>query len=325
MKISEILSIYREEINEKLSEIYLSGPESLVTPIQYVLDGKGKRLRPLLTIFSAESCGSSKDNVFSAALAVEVLHNFTLVHDDIMDKDSTRHGKDTVHRKWDDGVAILTGDAMLSLALKLLNENNDYAYRQMKIFVDGLLAVCEGQALDKEYESRSSISTEEYIKMIDLKTGHMLGLSAELGAISAGMSDEICAKINDYGCLIGRAFQIQDDYLDLFGDQNIIGKKIGGDIIKNKKTVMYHLYKENSSIEDSDILDEIYNDSNIQNDQKVSNIKKLFEENEIDLKTRELVKKYTSKTDEYINTLNIDTSKKQYLIDISNKLLSRDF
>ena len=137
MGISELIPKYRDEINNALSDIYPKGPLSLVKTVQYVLSGRGKRFRPLLTIFSAEACGASKKDVFSAALAVEVLHNFTLVHDDIMDKDHIRHGQETVHEKWDDGIALLTGDAMLSLALRLLNQSPVSRYRQqMKIFIN---------------------------------------------------------------------------------------------------------------------------------------------------------------------------------------------
>ena len=153
MNIADLIPEYRSEINNGLADIYPRGPISLTKPVAYVLNGGGKRLRPLLTIFSAEACGGTKDGVFFAALAVEVLHNFTLVHDDIMDQDSIRHGQETVHNKWDDGVAILTGDAMLSLALRLLNKTPGESHLQMKIFIDGLLAVCEGQALDKEFEN----------------------------------------------------------------------------------------------------------------------------------------------------------------------------
>ena len=150
LSISELIPIYRDEINNKLSDIYSKGPESLSKPVKYVLSGGGKRLRPLLTIFSSEACGGNKDDVLSSALAVELLHNFTLVHDDIMDRDYIRHGQETVHRKWDDGIAILTGDAILSLALNLLNQSHE-RHAQMEIFIKGLLAVCEGQALDKEF------------------------------------------------------------------------------------------------------------------------------------------------------------------------------
>ena len=199
MSIADIIPAYRDEINNGLSNIYPYGPDSLTKPVAYVLQGGGKRLRPLLTIFSAEACGGIKKDVFSAALAVEVLHNFTLVHDDIMDQDSIRHGQQTVHHKWDDGVAILTGDAMLSLALGLLNQTPAVSHLQMKIFIDGLLAVCEGQALDKEFETQSSVSLDEYIQMIDLKTGHLIGLAAELGAISTGVDSNISEKVREYG------------------------------------------------------------------------------------------------------------------------------
>ena len=238
MKIANVVPRYREEINNGLADIYPDGPLSLTKPIEYVLRGRGKRLRPLLTIFSAEACGGSKDTVLSAALAVEILHNFTLVHDDIMDQDHIRHGQETVHHKWDDGIAILTGDAMLSLALDLLNQSPLAQQSQMKIFIEGLLAVCEGQALDKEFETQEIVTLDDYIRMIDLKTGHMVGLAAELGAISGGVDSETCQAIRDYGRLVGRAFQIQDDCLEIFSNSSNMGKSLESDIILGKKTFL---------------------------------------------------------------------------------------
>ena len=243
LSIAKLIPKYRDEINNRLSNIYPNGPESLTKTVKYVLNGGGKRLRPLLTIFSAEACSGSKDDVFSSALAVEVLHNFTLVHDDIMDRDQIRHGQETVHHKWDDGIAILTGDAMLSLALNLLNQSH-VQHAQMKIFIDGLLAVCEGQALDKEFETNNPVTLEAYLKMIDLKTGNIIGLAAELGAISAGVDSETCSAIRDYGRLVGRAFQIQDDYLEIFSDSSIMGKSLESDIILGKKTYLMILALE---------------------------------------------------------------------------------
>ena len=247
MSIAELIPVYRDEINKGLSNIYPHGPDSLTKPVAYVLQGAGKRLRPLLTIISAEACGGTKTDVFSAALAVEVLHNFTLVHDDIMDQDSIRHGQKTVHHKWDDGVAILTGDAMLSLALGLLNQSPAASHLQMKIFIDGLLAVCEGQALDKELETQSSVLLDEYIRMIDLKTGHLIGLAAELGAISSGVDSHICEKVRDYGRLVGRAFQIQDDYLEIFSNSSNMGKSLESDVVLGKKTFLMILALEKDS------------------------------------------------------------------------------
>ena len=295
-------------------------------PVKYFLKLPSKRVRPLLTIISSSLYNNDNEYSLPAAISNEIFHNFTLVHDDVMDSSLIRRGKDTVHVKWNLNQAILSGDIMQILAYKCLESYDSETQKKLiEAFNDTAIKVCEGQQLDIEFESQNNLKFDDYIQMINYKTAVLLASSLKMGGIINNASETDLKSLYKIGLNMGCAFQIQDDYLDLFGDQNIIGKKIGGDIIKNKKTVMYHLYKENSSIEDSNILDEIYNDSNIQNDQKVSNIKKLFEENEIDLKTRELVKKYTSKTDEYINTLNIDTSKKQYLIDISNKLLSRDF
>jgi geranylgeranyl diphosphate synthase type II len=249
MLIDELIPRYRKDLDKCLEEIYPKGPQSLTEPIHYVLNGNGKRLRPLLAILTAEACGGSKKNVLSAALAVEVLHNFTLVHDDIMDRDIIRHGQETVHQKWDDGVAILTGDAMLALALELINHSPLARHELMKIFIEGLMAVCEGQALDKEFENQTSVSIEDYIHMIDLKTGYMIGLAAQIGATASGVDDETSKAVRDYGRLLGRAFQIQDDYMEIFSDNNQMGKSLGSDIMLGKKTfLMIQALEKNSQI-----------------------------------------------------------------------------
>ena len=212
-------------------------------------------MRPILAIFTAEACGGSKDDVLTPALAVEILHNFTLVHDDIMDQDLIRHGQETVHQKWDDGVAMLTGNAMLSLALGLIYQSPIAQRKQMKIFIEGLLAVCEGQALDKEFETQPSVSLEDYIQMIDLKTGHMIGLAAQIGATAAGVDDETSQAVRDYGRLLGRAFQIQDDYLEIFSDSKNMGKSLESDIMLGKKTfLMIHALEKNGGMIES-VLD----------------------------------------------------------------------
>lgn len=315
-----LIENYIEELLKGLND------NPVYDPVKYFLKLPSKRVRPLLTIISSSLYNNDNEYSLPAAISNEIFHNFTLVHDDVMDSSLIRRGKDTVHVKWNLNQAILSGDVMQILAYKCLESYESETQKKLiEAFNDTAIKVCEGQQLDIEFESQNNLKFDDYIQMISYKTAVLLASSLKMGGIINNASETDLKSLYQIGLNMGTAFQIQDDYLDLFGDQNIIGKKIGGDIIKNKKTVMYHLYKENSSIEDSNILDEIYNDSNIQNDQKVSNIKKLFEENEIDLKTRELVKKYTSNTDEYINALMIDTSKKQYLIDISNKLLSRDF
>ncbi len=315
MNIADLIPEYRSEINNGLADIYPRGPISLTKPVAYVLNGCGKRLRPLLTIFSAEACGGTKSGVFSAALAVEVLHNFTLVHDDIMDQDSIRHGQETVHNKWDDGVAILTGDAMLSLALRLLNETPVASHLQMKIFIDGLLAVCEGQALDKEFETQSSVSLDDYIKMIDLKTGHLIGLAAELGAVSTGMDSEICEKVRDYGRLIGRAFQIQDDYLEIFSNSFNMGKSLESDIVLGKKTFLMIQALE----KDTDIINSALELARNNFEMGIRNIRSYLENEGIKKRAQEEISNILKLADKKLNNLPIDKEKLLYFSKIIKK------
>ena len=315
MNIADLIPEYRSEINNGLADIYPRGPISLTKPVAYVLNGGGKRLRPLLTIFSAEACGGTKSVVFSAALAVEVLHNFTLVHDDIMDQDSIRHGQETVHNKWDDGVAILTGDAMLSLALRLLNKTPVESHLQMKIFIDGLLAVCEGQALDKEFETQSSVSLDDYIKMIDLKTGHLIGLAAELGAVSTGMDSEICEKVRDYGRLIGRAFQIQDDYLEIFSNSFNMGKSLESDIVLGKKTFLMIQALE----KDTDIINSALELARNNFEKGIGNIRSYLENEGIKKRAQEEINNILKLADNKLNDLPIDKEKLLYFSKIIKK------
>ena len=315
MNIADLIPEYRSEINNGLADIYPQGPISLTKPVAYVLNGGGKRLRPLLTIFSAEACGGTKSAVFSAALAVEVLHNFTLVHDDIMDQDSIRHGQETVHNKWDDGVAILTGDAMLSLALRLLNKTPVESHLQMKIFIDGLLAVCEGQALDKEFENQSSVSLDDYIKMIDLKTGHLIGLAAELGAVSTGMDSEICEKVRDYGRLIGRAFQIQDDYLEIFSNSFNMGKSLESDIVLGKKTFLMIQALE----KDTDIINSALELARNNYEKGIGHIRSYLENEGIKKRAQEEINNILKLADNKLNDLPIDKEKLLYFSKIIKK------
>jgi len=315
LNIADLIPEYRSEINNGLADIYPRGPISLTKPVAYVLNGGGKRLRPLLTILSAEACGGTKSGVFSTALAVEILHNFTLVHDDIMDQDSIRHGQETVHNKWDDGVAILTGDAMLSLALRLLNKTPVESHLQMKIFIDGLLAVCEGQALDKEFENQSSVSLDDYIKMIDLKTGHLIGLAAELGAVSTGMDSEICEKVRDYGRLIGRAFQIQDDYLEIFSNSFNMGKSLESDIVLGKKTFLMIQALE----KDTDIINSALELARNNFEKGIGNIRSYLENEGIKKRAQEEINNILKLADNKLNDLPIDKEKLLYFSKIIKK------
>ena len=235
--MQNIIDQYIEKIENELINIYNSGPTLLVEPIKHVFSGKGKRIRPLLTLFTSKTLGKDINDAMDAAISIEVLHNFTLVHDDIMDKDQLRHGKETVNIKWDNDIALLSGDAMLALALKKLNAYSTN-HLLFPTFINGLLSVCEGQALDKEFESKDNVEISEYLNMIDLKTGYLIGLSAELGAIISGASSDETNLLREFGRKIGRSFQIQDDVLEIFSDSKTMGKSLKSDLLLGKKTFL---------------------------------------------------------------------------------------
>jgi len=227
-------------IDERLrSVIRRAEPASLYAPAQYILDAGGKRIRPLLVLLSSEAAGGTISDAVAAGVAVEILHNFTLVHDDIMDNAPSRRGRETVHLKWDPNTAILVGDALLGIAYKTLLLTPTGDMREIvRVFTEGMIDVCEGQSHDKEYENRDAISLDEYLNMIGKKTGTLVTVSAEIGALIGGASQHIRGALAAYGTHIGRAFQVQDDLLDVVGDPESFGKVIGGDILEGKKTFL---------------------------------------------------------------------------------------
>lgn len=218
---------------------YPSSPANLYEPVSYMLSLGGKRIRPVLVMMADDMFGGTGEHAIHAAVAVEMFHNFTLVHDDIMDKAPLRRGQATVHEKWNQTVAILSGDLMMVKATELLcNSESDRLKELLTVFNKAATEVCEGQQIDMDFESRDDVSVEEYLQMITLKTAVLLGASLELGALVAGASKEDAAHLYAFGKNIGIAFQIQDDMLDSFGDGDQVGKKIGGDIAANKKTLL---------------------------------------------------------------------------------------
>ncbi len=308
---------YQSIINERLKQIYDDGPISMVQPINYVLANSGKRLRPILTLLSAMACGSDYKIALPSAIAMEILHNFTLVHDDIMDDDNLRHGHPTVHKKWDVGTAILTGDAMVALAFKELSMTESKArIHQIEVFIEGLLAVCEGQALDKEFESKMNVSLNEYIRMIDLKTGHLLGLSAELGGLSANQCNECAIRLRNYGRLIGRAFQIQDDLLELFSDSDNMGKSLKSDIILGKKTYLMIQAREQNPNE----INEAVKTAKIDFQKGIKQIRNILIESKIKEKTEFDIKQIIEEANVLLDDNSIDKSIMSYF---SNLILKR--
>jgi geranylgeranyl diphosphate synthase type II len=242
--IKKYVSFYDRErkiIDKKLAQA-LKGrsPFSLYDPASYILESSGKRLRPLLVLLSAKAVGGNLKNFYNAALSVEMLHNFTLVHDDIMDNADLRRGNLTIHKKYNLNTAILTGDILAAVAYEfLLKDCKINAKEALDSFTKGLVEVCEGQSLDTEFETRKIVSLPEYIKMIEKKTAALARMCCELGAYLADGSKEDIKALSDYGKFLGIAFQIQDDLLDITADKTEFGKRIGGDLMEGKKTFLF--------------------------------------------------------------------------------------
>jgi geranylgeranyl diphosphate synthase, type II len=247
---------YKTLVDKKLASlIRKKAPASLYEPAQYVLDAGGKRIRPLLVMLACEAVGGTAKQALNAAVAIEVLHNFTLVHDDIMDNAAARRGRPTVHTKWDSNVAILTGDALVAEAYRVLLKTDTPAIAHVAdLFTEGVIEVCEGQAYDKVFESRRDVTLDEYMLMIAKKTGKLVAISSEIGAVIGGGSAPNVRILRQYGELIGRAFQIQDDLLDVVADEKTFGKRIGGDIVEGKKTFLLLKALERSAGDDKKLL-----------------------------------------------------------------------
>ena len=313
-------------LEEGLKKVSLgSKPDTLYDPVKYILDIGGKRVRPVLALMACSSFDSNPNLALKAALSIELFHNFTLIHDDIMDSANTRRGKETVHKKWGINSGVLSGDVMLIMAYQLLENYDSKTYLELnKLLNKTAKQVCEGQQMDMDFELKSNVEFEEYIKMIEFKTAVLLGCSLKMGAIIADASKEDQEFIYQYGINLGLAFQFQDDYLDTFGQQNKVGKKIGGDILENKKTVLFHMAIANSNESQKEKILELYSSKENTSEDKINKITSLFIETKADKSSLELVDQYTQKAIKLINCLSFDQTKKNDFINFSNSLMKRD-
>lgn len=299
-------------------------PANLYNPIHYILQLGGKRLRPVLTLMTAEIFGSNHTKALDAALSIEVFHNFSLVHDDIMDDAPLRRGQQTVHEKWDINTGILSGDAMLIMAYQLFENYNPQVFQSLaKLFSKTALEVCEGQQYDVDFETRDDVTIPEYLKMIEYKTAVLVGAAMKMGAIVAETSEDNQNSIYQFGRLLGIAFQLQDDYLDAFGDPKTFGKQVGGDIIENKKTYLY--LKALQALDDSDKhrLEQLFSVNLEDNSDKIETVKQYFVASGSAEATKEAIKEYTNKAFEVLATLSISEDKKQMLKTFGTNLMTR--
>lgn len=316
---------YQEFISDYLQLQYeTKEPKNLYDPIHYILGLGGKRMRPVLTLMSAEVFDVDYKKALPAALAVEVFHNFSLIHDDIMDDAPLRRGNETVHEKWDINTGILSGDAMLILAYQYFEKYEPSVFRDLaKLFSKTALEVCEGQQWDVDFETRDDVSIPEYLKMIECKTAVLVAAAMKMGAIIAETSEENANLIYDFGLNLGLAFQLQDDYLDAFGNPDTFGKQVGGDIIENKKTYLYLKAHEFASNGQAEQLAHLFSIQPEDNSEKIHSVKELFLATGAAFETKKAIQEFTLRAFETLQKISIDNEKKEMLQSFGENLMGR--
>lgn len=317
------LQEYIQFIEKSVGEIHFpKSPASLYEPMSYILSLGGKRIRPVLTLMSTDIFSGDFTQGKNGALAVELFHNFSLIHDDIMDNAPLRRGKQTVHEKWNTNIAILSGDAMLIEAYKFLTTYKpEIAIELIDLFNQTAIGVCEGQQQDMDFENSDSVTKDEYLEMIRLKTAVLLGCSFKMGAIIAGANAENQKDIYNFGVNLGIAFQLQDDILDLYADQSQFGKQVGGDILANKKTYLLLSAFETASEAQKSELNNMLNST--ESTTKIVTAKKIFAELNIKQKAEEKMNHFYQTALSNVNHLQIDESGKEVLSSIAAYLMTR--
>lgn len=319
------ISFYHSAFINYLEEnVQSKEPTTLYDPILYILGLGGKRLRPILTLMAAEAFNKDYKSALDAALSIEIFHNFSLIHDDIMDAAPLRRGQSTVHEKWDINTGILSGDAMLILAYQLFERYDATTFQDLaKLFSKTALEVCEGQQYDMDFETRDDVSVEEYLKMIEFKTAVLVAAAMKMGAIVASASKEDQDYIYEFGRLLGIAFQLQDDYLDAFGDPETFGKQIGGDIIENKKTFLFIKAVEFSNDEDKLELQHLFGINPTDPSDKIETVKHIFKSSGSADATRSEIENYTKQAFAVLDKLSIPENNKEDLRVFGDDLMNR--
>jgi len=317
----EILALFENYLAQiKLPE----EPQILYSPIIYSMSGGGKRIRPTLLLLACEAYGGNVQDALPAAAAVEMFHNFTLLHDDIMDNAEVRRGKPSVYAKWGESVAILSGDAMMIYSYHLLQRVPESKLsRIMEIFTPMALQVCEGQQYDMDFENCAKVSVVEYMRMIELKTSVLLAGSAMIGAVLGDASVEECRKIYRYALELGLAFQLQDDLLDSYGTEEELGKKIGGDILEGKKTYLMLQAMSRATEEDRNILRNTYRDNSLTDDEKIARVKAVYDRYDIYHSVEQQISLRFDRALSLLGTLDLPAERTEHLRVFAQNLMGR--
>ena len=320
------VALLREKIDRELSMVMKSvQPESLFEPPRYVFSLGGKRIRPVLTLMAVELSNKNSDIALNAALAIEIFHNFSLLHDDLMDNADIRRGNPTVHKKWNANTAILSGDAMVIEAYKYIAKvPTQHLSEVLDLFSDTAMDICVGQQYDMDFEKRNDVKEAEYLEMILKKTAVLIGCSLKMGAILSDADKSDAEALYQFGINLGLAFQLKDDLLDVYGDPKRFGKNIGGDIISNKKTYLLIKALRNSNPGQRDELDKWITIKEFDPNEKIEAVKKIYDELNLKVISENLIEKYYLASLENLSSVSVSSDRKRELIELSENLMYRD-
>lgn len=321
-KLEDLQDVIGEAVEKLTFPVH---PAELYEPLSYILSIGGKRMRPALLLMACDLFGGDIDEALSPALAIEVFHNFTLMHDDIMDNAPLRRGRVTVHERWNQNVAILSGDVMLIEGYKLMMKVPDHLLRQiLDIFNETAVGVCEGQQIDMDFEVRGDVAIDEYIEMIRLKTAVVLGGALKIGALIGGADKKDADLLSSFGENLGIAFQLQDDILDVYGDPEKFGKQVGGDIISNKKTYLLIKALELAKGETAELLTHILANKDFISEDKVKAVTAIYNSLDIRQYAENEMQAYADKAFIALDAINLPEEHKQYLRNFADGLMVRE-
>lgn len=317
---------FSQRINQKISTLtFGDNPSELYEPIRYIMRLGGKRIRPVLTLIAAHLFGDELDHVLLPAIGTEVFHNFSLLHDDIMDKAPLRRGQPTVHEKWNQNIAILSGDVMLVRAYEFfLHVETSKLRKVLTLFSHTAAQVCEGQQLDMNYESSQEVSISDYLHMITLKTAVLLGFSLELGATLNNASENNALLLKNFGINIGIAFQLRDDLLDVYGDREKFGKQVGGDILADKKTFLLLTALEQANPEQKEVFAKYKNQAVYLPEQKVQEVTTIYDQLQVKAQTQAKINYYFEEAMQSLHAVDAPAERKEVLQSLAFELMARE-
>ncbi|MHA6697510.1 polyprenyl synthetase family protein [Chryseobacterium sp. A301] len=321
----EFIQEYQNVVASAIEKFkFTQEPQELYDPINYIISHGGKRLRPVMVLMGNDLFDGELDKAIKPALAIEFFHNFSLIHDDIMDEAPLRRGKPTIHTLHGINIGILSGDALLIKSYQFFEDLEPELFKKCTmIFSQTAAILCEGQQMDVNFETRADVTYEDYLQMITSKTGVLSAASFKIGALIAGASDKEAENLYQFGKHIGIAFQIMDDYLDVFGDMEQFGKRQAGDIFENKKTVLYLLAMEHANAEEREELEYWYS-KKTENIDKLHGVLKIFRRTKVDEKVLRLIQKHNELGQQFLGEINLSEEKKKPFIELANYLLKRE-